>query len=378
MMKRTGLIILMLAALLAVACRERNTGMMRPIQLVETIVADTSSYHYRQISALKGIGSHGSIALVGDPEDVMRLTEYLLTYDGHDNISGAHLSDGLPDFSGETIAQILDVAGSPYSAVLQDAGAVTLREKNLKNFLLATDTAYVAGPYDGVMQHRQSAKMVVFASSYSSAYGRYDADTLCRSIGLEYPVIAPVQAMEAYADMKTEGTMNLAVWTDMDKISGGLYDGLQAFAPQTDTTADDQARLCRFLDMYVDAGNSARLSAVLLDDPDVDAEAMESAARMVIASTEDNLLNYRNLLDNGFEFITPGEAIAEQCYAYLRRANAFTHRIAYPELRSYITMVQDEPEGETVLVGLQDRYFPTPLMEFMVEYAPKSFSLYVR
>lgn len=382
-MKRYGILILAVLSFLLVSCKDRNTGKIRPVKLVEDIIADTSSYEYHQLLAAAEFNSHGTIAVVGDPKDVMIVTEYLLTCDFHDNISGQHKSDGLPDFSGETVAQILDDANAPYDGYIAEKGEEALRTLNVRNFLNAVDTVSLISPLDETgVSYKQRAKVVVFASSLSSAYGHYDADTLCKRLGVDVPVIAPVQAMVDYAEARHEGPLNLVVWSDSKKLSRGTYsssmEGLnyQAFAPVKDSLNDASGvrkQFLQLLDMYMDAGNAEKVSAMLLDDYDIPADLVSEAVSEILLTDDDNLLIYRNILEPDFECITPGRAIADRCYKYLRTANAFTHRIAYPELRSYITIPSTDE-----IVELRDRYLSSSLMEFMLEYAPKTFSLYVR
>lgn len=381
-MKRIGIIFLSLASILAASCSVRPESLMRPVELVEGMLADTTQYYSRQVIAAGAAhNDHGTIAVVGAPQDVILVTEGLLTSDFHDNISARHESDGLPDFAGETVAQVLDIAGAPYSAYGTMDQDQTFRTLNVHNFLQAVDTTCLRSQADeSSIQFKQRAKLVVFASSYSSA-ARFDIDTLCSSLGVKIPVFMPVETVADYSARIFGERPNLMVWADADKAAKGVWKTgvhgtmFQTQAPEAGVAADSTVRagFLRALDNYLDSGNEAKLSGLVIDNVPVAVDALRRVVDELLSTDDDNLLIYRNILNPDFECFSVPEAIAHECYAYLRAANAFTHRIAYPELRSFFS----SPSADHV-VELRDRYFSEQLMDFMEEYAPKTFSLYVR
>ncbi len=376
-MKQSSIILFVLASLALVSCKDRQTGSFRPVSLVGQILSDTSSVPYRQLAKADSPNVHGTIAVVGAPEDAILVTEYLVSYDCHNNISGKHTEDGLPDFSGETFAQILDEAQSPYGDFLSQDESVLLREANVLNFLMAVDTTCLASPYDTTgYLYKQRSKIVIMASSESSSYGYFDIDTLCKSTGTDIKIFAPVQAMAEYAAERHGEQTNIAVWSVADKISNGVYSGYKAFAPVSYQDTTVRQSFLRFLDMYIDSGSGKRLDAMFLDDNSVSVDELNGVIDEIVSTDNDNLLIYKNILDENFECIHPGKALAEKCYDYLRKANAFTHRISYPEVRFFIT--SSVPSGRNALVELRDKYFSDSLMDFMEQNAPKTFSLYVR
>lgn len=381
-MKRIGILYLALLSVLLVSCKDCNTGQFRTIPMVEEIIADTASIYYHQVFEAGNGNNHGTIAVVGAPVDVVLVSEALLTADMHDNISGAHTPDGLPDFSGEIVAQILDIAHPSYETYAAENGEEALRELNVRNFLSAVDTAALVNPLDETsVQYKGRAKMVVFASSLSSAFGTADVDTLCRSIGPELMTVAPVQAMVGYVQARHESHLNLVVWSESSKIARGAYSSVigetyQALAPALEYAEDSicvRSSFLNLLDMYVAAGNTAKISAVLVDNYDIPQAELDATVEEILTTDDDNLLIYRNILEPDFECICPGKAIADVCYKSLRTANAFTHRIVYPELRSYFTS-----SSTGFLVEVRDSYLSPELMEFIQVHAPKTFSLYVR
>lgn len=77
--------------------------------LVLTSLCLLSCRHYRRTvdSGFDFTDSDGSIVVFGTGANVDSLTRYMLRCDNFDNVSGRAKPDGLPDFSGETIARVL-------------------------------------------------------------------------------------------------------------------------------------------------------------------------------------------------------------------------------------------------------------------------------
>lgn len=391
-MKRFGIILLLAAMLSGVSCTRRAEGVIRPVAMVQEMLADTSRYYSRQVLAAGMHNDHGTIAVVGVPEEVILVTEGLLTCDVHDNISGRHAADGLPDFSGETVAQVLDIAGAPYDAYCASgtdgaAGTIDLNETfrtlHVRNFLHAIDTTSLISQVDeSSAVFKQRAKMVVFASSYSDR-ARYDIDTLCRRLGVDIPVITPVKAVSDYVRHNIGSESHLLVWADDAKIGNRVWQGRQEgvtyhpYACGLDTPAASdslvRASFLHLLDGYLDSGSEAKLAGLVVDNLCLPFDSLREVIEGILSTDDDNLLIYRNILNPDFECFSVAEAISDVCYGGLRTANAFTHRIAYPDLRSFFTSTSAEQ-----IVELRDRYFSESLMDFMEEYAPKTFSLYVR
>ncbi|MBQ3996841.1 MAG: hypothetical protein II637_02255, partial [Bacteroidales bacterium] len=102
-------------ALLAVSCSDHQVSGRYVSPYAKSILTDTSSVEYRILSAYDMQQEEtGTIAVIGEPEETLVLSEYLLGCDNFSNINGSAVPDGLPDFSGEVIVPILDVANAPY------------------------------------------------------------------------------------------------------------------------------------------------------------------------------------------------------------------------------------------------------------------------
>ncbi|MBR1406532.1 MAG: hypothetical protein IJ578_06325 [Bacteroidales bacterium] len=415
-MKKYSYIVLAVLILACASCRERVTGGRPVIPYVAGLLSDTTSYDYGILSMFNPANKAGSIAVIGEPEDALFLTEQLLTSDRYDNIDGALRPDGLPDFAGEIFAPVLDVANAPYGGYFTHGNEDYLSEITVRNFLAVLDTACFLSSYDtDRLVHKAPAKMVVLASSYSTAYGYFNIDTLCHVAGRDVPVIPLTRAMLDAAWNRYGNGINVGIWTTGDVLGAGIWSAAfpyaarrhgdakatySVFCPDSSATVLD--RFMNYMQMYAAAGNTAKISALVLDDPAVPLDSLRAAVSSVMKVDRDSYITWRNLLADDFEIIDAGSAVASACYAYLRENNRFTHKVAYPDVKVYATApVNGLPEtaygpdgwlteefrynrasnvGDPTysLVELKDKYLTEELRDRMIVRTPKLFSLYVQ
>ena len=405
-----------LILLTASSCKERSVRNRSVIAYVARLLADTTDYDYGILSAFDPKSKSGTIAVLGEPEEALLLTEALMTSDRYDNIHGNLRSDGLPDFAGEVFAPVLDVANAPYHGYVAYTNEDFLSEVTVRNFLAALDTACYLNSYDkDRLVPKSPAKMVVLASSYAAAYGYFEIDTLCRRAGKPVPVFSAPHSMLDYVWNRHGKGFTLGVWTTSDVLGAGVWSTVfprsarrhgdavatyEAFCPESSSTVVD--RFMEFMSMYASVGNPGKLSAIVLDDPSVSVDELRSVVESVLKVDEDSYITWRNYLADDFEIIDPATAVAASCYTYLREYNLFTHKIAYPEVKVYTTApVNGLPEeayapdgwlneefrysrGSNVeeaswsMVELKDKYLTTEMRDLMIVKTPKIFSLYVR
>ena len=406
----------LLAGLAVLSCGGRPSGGHHLTPYVAGLLADTASYDYRVVSAYDITAKGGTIAVIGEPEETLLLTEQLMGSDRFNNISGTRHSDGLPDFAGETFAPVLDRANAPYEGYIAAGNEDFLSELTVRNFVSALDTACFLSAYDKErLVHKADAKIVVLSSPLTAAYGYWDIDSLCTSAARRVPVFSISQAMLDCAWNRHGSGLNVGVWTTPRVLGAGVWSTVfpriaarrqdpdaayEVFCPDSAVTVRD--RFFEFMQMYATTGNTAKLSALVLDDASVAADSLRAVVRAVMQVDQDNYITYRNWLSDDFEVIDPAEALSEACYTYLRETNRFTHRIAYPEVRLYVTApANDLPEGAYApdgwlnagyrygrsagseeaaysLVELKDKHLTDALRELMMVRTPKIFSVYVR
>lgn len=284
-MNRLVLILSFVVPVALFSCTNRSSGKIEPIPYIQRMISDTTSAGYSLVSSFNPNDVSGPIAVIGEPEDVLRTTEMMLTMDIFNNITGKESSDGLPDFAGETIEMMMDIANSPYAIDGREKPSEVLREIFARNFMSAIDTVYYSSTDEIKGIKKKSAKVIVFASPLPEAYGTYDIDTLCRFAGADIPIISSCK----------------------QEVVDNQIDSLEDIAK--DTTFAAQLSGC--------------------------------------------------------------------CYRQLRKNNGFTHIISYPTMVPYVS-IPDSGGISYIYVEMRDKHISEPLMKFMADRAPKTFSLYVR
>lgn len=364
---------------LAAACSQPPAGNFKPVPFVQDIISDTTSSGYSLVSSYDSKSASGPIVVIGAPEDVIMVTEDLLTCDYHNNVSGRPEGDGLPDFAGETVFMMLDMANSPYKPAVWQDGASRLREITARNFLSALDTVYYQSPYDtGQPLKKREAKLVVLASSLASVFGAKDIDTLCKSVRVNVPVFSRFQAgLNASAN---KGGASI-VWAspeflnnagDMLSQTGASVE--RVFAPIDKGSV--KVRLKDLLDKYASSGKNEKISSIILEDRKVASDSLINLVNSLKDTDDDEILALTGVLSSDFEFIIPDREVSEECYAYLRKINGFTHKIEYPGMEAFASTSAPD-EFSYIYVELRDRYINDSLVNFMTGFAPKTFSLYV-
>jgi|GEM_PF-712860 len=199
MIARKNILGLVLAVVLlgALSCTRHVEQTYVSIPYVDILLADS-------LSSLKGLAgqtgkSSGTIALVGDPHNCLKVSEMLMSSDSYDNIDGHAAPDGLPDFAGETIASILDFTYAPFDSLLQDNDTVSLKEIAVKSSRYALDTTCHFTPYGSTMISKGSPKVLVVCSPVLSEVALEDIKDFYRRIGCNIPVIASTDTTFSYS-----------------------------------------------------------------------------------------------------------------------------------------------------------------------------------
>lgn len=350
-MKRYCLILACcLAAACAVSCKKKAETGEPPIALVSYILDNSSLPSHRLVAGYAAQDPSKSIFLAGGPVLCEALRSRLLSADDYDNIDGRRSPDGLPDFAGETICTMIDFANVPYSSFVDSGRENALREITVRNVLTAMDTLCFINEYDrsGVAS-KPLPKVLVMASPYSAEYGRYDVDTLFRSLGCRLPVIYPFGTMLDKVFDSRQGSVMVGVLSGEESLSPEGYASLVASkasaAGRSDCScivfrsdASSQDPLLSFLDSCLVAGMVRPLDAIIVDDPSADHDAMRLTLGRITNRDNQESLSYGNLIAPGCMLQDITTAVSDECYRMLRKGNLFTHNIAFPRSLEFRTV----------------------------------------
>ena len=406
-------LLLLCVLTLGLAGCQRKTAVPRPtIEFVRQILAHRSSDAFKTVSAYDPKGVAGPVCLVGEPERCLLIGEMLMGYDEVDNVTGSRMHDGLPDFSGETVLSVLDQANVPYQGFLDASNTAYLREIAVRHVVDCLDTVSFISAYDKEgMGRRVPGKLVVLVSPFHSAYGRFDADTLFTCLGIGSPVISAVDLLLDKAFGKGEGegnAVNIGLISDSTVIRTGVYGTVfeekvrEHSARGSVLVSGSGSSLTAFLDAYEQAGYTKPLSALVVDDLNVDVDSLKAALSSIRVEFSDESLRYGKLITPDFEIFDTARCVADALYARLRATNTFTHNIAYPRTQALIcaprtdlpascyasdggfaldykyarTPVSEIPS--TMLLQYGSRYLPESVMDVLRNQTPKTYRSYVQ
>lgn len=371
-MKRLILAFVALATL--VSCKQETVYVRETIPFVNGILSDSDGDLYRLLSGNDRLNPQASIYVVGSAERSAQLCDRMMHYDSRDNADGAFLTDGLPDFSGEKISVILDLANIPYGKFLDEGKEDYLREITVRNSLMALDTLCYLSPYDQEGLGKKSpAKLIILSSSYSDAFGLFDADTLFRGTGCAVRILSPLTAMLNQLFETHEGSLNVGIISTRSILASGIYESAFADAAQrygramsqcfVYSTDDGGDALLSILDNYLEDGNDRPLDAVLVDDFNVDVTEMKATLARVTSVMSEESLTYKGIVSDSFEVIDAKTAVIEQSLDVLRKENAFSHNIYHPKAEWFATTAV--PEQRTDIDGkyMLIQYNPADVQE---------------
>ena len=343
----------LLVALLAGGCRETAGPGRRTVPFVERTINERGR-DWALVSGFNPSDSRGSIALVGPAERNAQLAGRFLTGDDFDNIDGRLAPDELPDFSGERFDLLSDRANAPYESFL-GGNEDSLRAVTVRNFISALDTTLSLGAFDEEkLECKENAKLVIFTSPLSAEFGAFDVDTLVRTAGKAVPVIFPARLILGKQLDRNIPHLHVAVLTDSLTAGSGafqhVFDELAAERGQLGCgcvafAADSLSYAGDLLDGYRAAGGNMPLSAVVIDDPTADIDAVRDSFDWIMRVQSEANLGYRKLIADGFVVIEARRAVTDECYRILRSTNNFTHDIAYPFSREYVTVRSSSGSG---------------------------------
>ena len=96
---------------------------------VERAAYDTACVENRILSSYDSSNRDGSIAIVGEGLEAVRLAECFAVFDACDNIDASSGPDGIPDFAGEFFDVLMDYSNAPYRGYVEAGKSANIRPR---------------------------------------------------------------------------------------------------------------------------------------------------------------------------------------------------------------------------------------------------------
>lgn len=355
-------ILLSLLALVAVSCKPGEQEGRKTVPLVREILSDKDSPYNCLVSG-RAANPSDDICVIGSEAACTVISDAILTLDERDNVDGKMFSDGLLDFSGETVSCIIDSNSRDYPQIISRHENVSLREGAVRLALAALDTTYHLSPYDiSGRGGKVPAKVLVLTDPHFIQHAAFDIDTLFKATGCGIPVISTLDVMfdEVFAAAAGK-SVNVGVLCDSANVNSVSYNALFNAAMNRNgaknsgcvvipARGNDKGTMLDFLDDFIETGIELPLDFIVVDSYSVDIDEMKADLATAVSVMNEESMTYGKLISEEFAFIDPAGSICRRCYELLRGENLFTHNISKPQTVAYYSAARPGAEDNSIIL----------------------------
>jgi glutamate racemase len=163
------------------------------LRIEERMLREPSDFYYVDLKRVQENKRELPVGVFDSGTGGLTVFNAIVTYDQHDNLTGALGADGVPDFEREDFVYLADQANMPYGNYAAVGKTDLLREHILKDaqFLLS-DRYYAA---DGTLRSdKRPAKALVIACNTGTAYGKTDIEQYLQNAKADVKVIGVIDA----------------------------------------------------------------------------------------------------------------------------------------------------------------------------------------
>lgn len=355
-------ILLSLLALAAVSCKPSEQVGRKTVPLVREIISDKDS-PYNVLVSGRTANPSDDICIIGSEAACGVVADAMLSVDRRDNVDGKVFSDGLLDFSGETVCCIIDSASPDYPGNISRHEDVSVREGAVRLALSAIDTTYHLSPYDlSGRGGKVPAKVIVLTDPHLIQYSAFDIDTLFRATGCGIPVISSLDAMfDEVFEAASGRSVNVGVLCDSANVHSVSYNSIFNAAMHRNgarnsgcvvipARSDGKGTMLDFLDDFIGTGIELPLDFIVVDSYSVDIDEMKADLASAVSVMNEESMTYGKLISEEFAFVEPAASVSRRCYDLLRRENLFTHNISKPQAVFYYSAAKPGADDNSIIL----------------------------
>ena len=353
-------IFLVLLGVCFVSCIDRKETDDEVLPYVNLILADQSSKEYKLIERTHELDRSADLVFLGDSRTANHYSRRVVEFDQRDNTDAHHKADGLKDFAGETLTCIVE---DDVNVNLADTSSVrSFRMGAVGKLLAALDTLVYISPYDQEgMLSKNSAKIVILGTPDFVHLSSHDFNVLKERSSSRLQIVSPLDlCLENIFALRPGTSSNVGIICGPDKTYAKLYaehfkkKALEAGAAGSKCIIMPAERndslLYSLLDMYHSTGNMAPLDAVLVDNYELDIDALKLELAEIVSVMNESSTTYGRSLSPRFKLFDSFELSIDQCYSILRQSNIFTHNIALPQSQNFSPVIRSDESGEKLIL----------------------------
>ena len=144
------------------------------------------------------------------------------------------------------------------------------------------------------------------------------------------------------------------IFEDIPAAQGATLPKVSSFA--FDSALGQKDPLKNFLESYRMSGSAEALDALIVDDFNIDAEALERSGLIMKAINNEENYNYLKLLAPDFKIYSILSVATEEGYKLMRNHNIFTHNISFPAAEYYRTVPAEDTSKKTLRATVRGKY----------------------
>lgn len=209
---------------LLISCTEQESK----LKIVDTILEDTSSYFYTDLTPYKNKNAKLPIGIFDSGTGGLTVFDAIVNFDkyNNNNHSSAQGGDSLRDFNEECFIYLADQANMPYGNYGAHNKDLLLKEHVLKDVQFLLDKKYYQSQNDlNYKTDKLPIKVLVIACNTATAYAKDDIEDFVKKANLDLKVIGVIGAgvRASLENITVDENVSVAVMATAGTVSSNGY-----------------------------------------------------------------------------------------------------------------------------------------------------------
>jgi glutamate racemase len=224
MKKLTNIFIVLIITQMVISCVDEKG----PLQIIDTILHDTSSYFYTDLNPYKIKNAQLPIGIFDSGTGGLTVMDAIVNFDNYNNINHSYsvYGDSIRDFNNESFIYLADQANMPYGNYGKHDKADLLIEHCIKDVqFLMNNKYYKTADHKNYEKDKSPIKALVIACNTATAYAKEDIEEFINKSGIDLKVIGVIGAgvRAALENISPNKSASIAIMATAGTVSSGGY-----------------------------------------------------------------------------------------------------------------------------------------------------------
>lgn len=198
------------------------------LQIVDTILHDTSSYFYTDLDPYKSKNYQLPIGIFDSGTGGLTVMDAIVNFDEYNNSNHSYSvnGDSIRDFNNESFIYLADQANMPYGNYGKHDKVKLLIEHCIKDVqFLMNNKYYRTADHKNYEKDKSPIKALVIACNTATAYAKEDIEKFINKAGIELKVIGVIGAgvRAALDNISLNNNASIAIMATAGTVSSGGY-----------------------------------------------------------------------------------------------------------------------------------------------------------